>query len=51
MSDSCPECRGPVTVWPDRSGGVTVNFLCDNPACLSGKPPWDTPPPKKGASL
>lgn len=41
----CPECGGPVEVWADRSGGVTVNFACPNPSCRSGKPPWDTPRP------
>lgn len=40
---SCEECGGPVEVWADNSDGVTVNFACDNPACKSGKPPWDTP--------
>lgn len=33
----CPECSGPVVVTPDDSGGVTVDFWCDNPRCTSGK--------------
>jgi hypothetical protein len=41
----CPECGQPVQVWPDNSGGLTVNFACDTVGCPSGKPPWDTPRP------
>lgn len=44
-ADRCPECNGPAEVWPDRSGGITVNYACDAPACPGGKPPWDTPRP------
>jgi hypothetical protein len=44
--NTCPECHEPVTVWADSSGGITVNFRCDNAACKSGKPPWDTPEPR-----
>lgn len=44
--NTCPECGHPVEVWADRSGGVTCNFACDNPACASGNPPWDTPRPE-----
>jgi len=43
--NTCPECGGPVTVWADRSDGVTVNFRCPNVTCPSGKGPWDTPEP------
>jgi hypothetical protein len=43
--NTCPECDGPAQVWADRSGGITVNFACDNPKCKSGKAPWDTPRP------
>lgn len=41
----CPECGDPVDVWADNSGGVTVNFACDNEACASGKGPFDTQRP------
>ena len=44
--NACPECGRPVQVWADRSGGVTVNFACDNAACASGKGPWDTERPR-----
>lgn len=42
---NCPECGQPAQVWADNSGGVTVNYACDNPECESGKGPWDTPRP------
>lgn len=45
MSARCPECEGPTLVWADSSGGITVNFRCDNIRCRSGKGPWDTDPP------
>jgi hypothetical protein len=41
----CPECGGPVLRWPDGSGGVTINFRCENIRCGSGKGPWDADPP------
>lgn len=48
MSDHvCPGCSKPVTVWADDSGGVTVNFRCDNEACEWGKGPWDTDEPNQ----
>ena len=43
--NTCPRCGGVVTVWADRSGGITVNFHCPNETCRAGKGPWDTPPP------
>lgn len=46
----CPACGGPVQVWADSSGGVTVNFACDNAGCSNGKPPWDTPRPSSSPS-
>ena len=42
---TCPTCGTEVTVWADRSGGVTVNFRCPNARCKAGKAPWDTPEP------
>jgi hypothetical protein len=32
-------------VWADQSGGITINYRCDNIRCRSGKGPWDTDPP------
>lgn len=49
--NKCPECDGPAEVWADASGGITVNFACDNPACGSGKAPWDTPRPETAIIL
>jgi hypothetical protein len=45
MKNTCRVCGAPVTVWADRSGGVTVNFRCPTPTCTAGKGPWDTPEP------
>jgi hypothetical protein len=41
----CPTCSAPALIWADNSDGITVNFLCPNASCTSGKAPWDVPPP------
>jgi hypothetical protein len=39
MTDTCPGCHGPITYSADGSGGITVNFHCENPHCGYGKHP------------